>query len=85
MFKVKEQENHNLVNEAIRLKESNYQLGRQIDEYKKVIDDLKTEKELLIDKNFTLTRQIRSLEQEIEGLKKPKAIKCCRRVCCKGE
>ncbi len=85
MFKVKEQENYRLVSEAIQLKESNYQLGRQIEEYKKTIDDLKTEKEVLIDKNFTLTRHIRSLEQEVESLKKPKVIKCCRRVCRKGE
>ncbi len=72
-------------NEVINLTELNRQLRERLEASCKTIDDLTADKQLLLDKNFNLTCHIRKLEEEIENLKHPKRVKCCRRVCCKGE
>lgn len=76
---------HELSEETINLTELNRQLKERLEASCKTIDDLKADKQLLLDKNFNLTCHIRKLEEEIDSLKHPKTVKCCRRICCKGE
>lgn len=71
--------------EVINLTELNRQLKERLEASCKTIEDLKVDKQLLLDKNFNLTCHIRKLEEEIDNLKRPKTVKCCRRICRKGE
>lgn len=71
---------HELHDEVISLTELNRRLRERLEASCKTIDDLKADKQLLLDKNFNLTCHIRKLEEEIDSLKHPKTAKCCRRI-----